>query len=464
MRSDELELIGRVARVTPARPRGVVALHRPLMLLWAFGQAVQQRPRMRHWSELHEAVGGLLRRYANVDDPKQATVYPLAALENNGLWQVSAQEPLIYTSGRRPTLESLDRLDPLAGLPEADYDLLATDHAVAAYAAALLIIKYLNPVPPGLLDAVGLAELLDGRIGSSLRPSVGERLESRTAIREAYGGQGVGGIGPLADRTLCVFSDDNKGPYTDGRIPDTDWIAYVGDGLNGDQELARGNKRLAEHQSDQRAVRFWHKPVGGEFAFETWTVVVERRLRWGTGDDGQPRREYLWILAPVTSPVRDTWPEDVRDALAEDDGQTHDDTEGLAPEDLDPQTTTPQELYRKLAAAAKKNANQRRGRSKRTAVDRYARSRHAREAVIVRSRGKCENPKCLGHSDELTDAGDPILQVDHIRDIAKHGWDTPDVMIALCPNCHALKTLGRNREVLRDMLLKLAKRLHREWS
>lgn len=464
MRSDELDLIGRVARVTPARPGGEVALHRPLMLLWAFGQAVQQRPRMRQWSELHEAVGGLLRRYANVDDPKQATVYPLAALENNGLWQVLTQEPLIYTSGRRPTLESLDRLDPLAGLPEADYGLLATDHAVAAYAAALLIIKYLNPVPPGLLDAVGLAELLDGRIASSLRPSVGERLADRTAIRVAYGGQGVGGIGPLADRTLCVFSDDNKGPYTDGRIPGTDWIAYVGDGLNGDQELVRGNKSLYEHQSDQRAVRFWHKPVGGEFVFQTWAVVVQRCLRWGTGDDGQRRREFLWILAPVGSPVRDTWSQDVLDALAQDDGQTHDDTEDLAPEDLDPQTATPQERYRKLAAAAMKHARQRRGRSKRTAVDRYARSRLAREAVIVRSRGRCENPLCLGHPDELTDAGAPILQVDHINDISNRGWDTPDVMIGLCPNCHALKTLGRNRVILRDILLKEAKRLHHEWS
>lgn len=420
---------------------------------------------MRRWSELHEAVGGLLLRYANVDDPKEATVHPLSALEKKGLWQVDTQEPLTYTSrDRLPTVGSLDRLDPLTGLPEADYALLAADHSIAANAAALLMIKYLNPVPAGLLDAVGLTELLDGRIASSLRPSVGERLENRTAIHAAYGGQRVRGIGPLADRTLCVFSDDNKGPYADKRIPDTDWIAYVGDGLNGHQKLVGGNNSLYEHQNDQRAVRFWHKPIGGDFAFETWAVVVERRLQWGIGNDGQRRREYLWILAPVASPVRNTWPQDVRDALAEDDGETHDDTEELDEDDFDPQADTPpEERYRKLAAAAMKNAKQRRGRSKRTAVNRYARSRVARQAVIVRSGGKCESPLCRGHSDERTDTGAPILEVDHINDISKRGWDTPDVMIGLCPNCHALKTLGRNRVHLREILLKHAKKLDREW-
>lgn len=110
--------------------------------------------------------------------------------ETNGLWEVSDWGELAITSKRRPTLESLDRVDPLAGLPEADYNLLAANHWVVAKAAALLIVRYLNPNQPRLLEAVGLGDLLrdNDRITTSMRPAVGERFMNRTAIRDAYGG------------------------------------------------------------------------------------------------------------------------------------------------------------------------------------------------------------------------------------------------------------------------------------
>ena len=50
--------------------------------------------------------------------------------------------------------------------------------------------------------------------------------------------------------------------------------------------------------------------------------------------------------------------------------------------------------------------------------------------------------------------------------------DEPAQMIALCPNCHALKTRGREREQLRQVLFEVARRRHnaltsqplRRWS
>jgi 5-methylcytosine-specific restriction endonuclease McrA len=59
----------------------------------------------------------------------------------------------------------------------------------------------------------------------------------------------------------------------------------------------------------------------------------------------------------------------------------------------------------------------------------------ARRAVMLRSQGHCENPRCTGDVQDLTDAGDPILEVDHIHDLAQGGEDNPGQMIALCPNC-----------------------------
>lgn len=82
------DLIKRVGQVAVARPRGTDALHRPLMLLWAFGQAVQGAPRLQCWSVIQRAVGDLISRYASAADARQATVYPFAALRNDDLWEV----------------------------------------------------------------------------------------------------------------------------------------------------------------------------------------------------------------------------------------------------------------------------------------------------------------------------------------------------------------------------------------
>lgn len=86
----------------------------------------------------------------------------------------------------------------------------------------------------------------------------------------------------------------------------------------------------------------------------------------------------------------------------------------------------------------------------------------ARRAVILRSQGHCESPRCTGDIQELTDAGDPILEVDHLHDLAKGGEDLPAQMIALCPNCHAVKTRGSTRHDLRQTLAAEARRRHDE--
>ena len=88
------------------------------------------------------------------------------------------------------------------------------------------------------------------------------------------------------------------------------------------------------------------------------------------------------------------------------------------------------------------------------------RSQHAREAVLLRSEGHCENPECSGDIKDRTDNGAPILEIDHIHDLALGGNDDPLQMIALCPNCHATKTRGTRRAELKPILLATAKSRH----
>ncbi|MEU1934380.1 HNH endonuclease signature motif containing protein [Streptomyces coeruleorubidus] len=88
------------------------------------------------------------------------------------------------------------------------------------------------------------------------------------------------------------------------------------------------------------------------------------------------------------------------------------------------------------------------------------RSRAARYLVLSRSQGRCENPGCTGQPADVTDRDHPILEVDHVVELALGGRDHPSQMVALCPNCHAVKTRGRTRETLRETLLKVAMERH----
>lgn len=88
------------------------------------------------------------------------------------------------------------------------------------------------------------------------------------------------------------------------------------------------------------------------------------------------------------------------------------------------------------------------------------RSRRAREAALLRSHGRCENPRCSGQPQDVTDRGQPILEVDHVQELAAGGRDHPAQMVALCPNCHAIKTRGSTRESLRAELAAVAERRH----
>ncbi|WP_194293603.1 HNH endonuclease signature motif containing protein [Actinomadura macrotermitis] len=124
------------------------------------------------------------------------------------------------------------------------------------------------------------------------------------------------------------------------------------------------------------------------------------------------------------------------------------------------------EEYRRLVAVVEEG--ERRGddtrTSKRSPGESPARSRAAREAVLIRSGGRCENPRCGGQPADVTVDGRPILEVDHIDDRAGWGRDHPVLMAALCPNCHAVKTRGRSGPELREALRAEARERHGVWA
>jgi 5-methylcytosine-specific restriction protein A len=264
-------------------------------------------------------------------------------------------------------------------------------------------------------------------------PSPGEEHPHRTAISNEYGGDTVAGINRFpGDPSVNIFSDA-KGPYADDPPTLTEPFGYRGEGLTGPQRLnSRGNTYLEDARTTRSPVRFWYRPAGGQFSFVTWVAVLGRTWVAGVGQDGQTREELEWQVKAVSVPDTSRWPATLLQSLKEATETTDDDAD--VPEAH--VVVSYIELINRVDA---------RGQQRRpTGVIRtdYARSAAARRAVLIRCADQCESPRCTGMPAELNRRGEPILDVDHIKDLGLGGEDHPRNMIALCPNCHACKTRG----------------------
>jgi 5-methylcytosine-specific restriction protein A len=71
-----------------------------------------------------------------------------------------------------------------------------------------------------------------------------------------------------------------------------------------------------------------------------------------------------------------------------------------------------EDAYRRLCGVAERSSKRNAGKHVSRTSKEPIRSAAARRAVLLRSKGNCENPDCIGHPDVLTDAGDPILEID----------------------------------------------------
>jgi 5-methylcytosine-specific restriction protein A len=285
-------------------------------------------------------------------------------------------------------------------------------------------------------------------------PALGAEYANRTEIYEAYGGDKVAGIirFPGEDTIVNVFSDAD-GPYADDPPTLTEPFGYRGEGLNGPQQVtAGGNARLEQARITRTAVRFWYRPTGGRFSFLAWVVVLGRAWISGVGLDGQPRPELEWRLEAVPGRVPDQWPSEVVQAL--EDAAVTADGDGAAAHEAQADIT-----YAALLERIDQRGQPRRPDGVVVRTD-YQRSAAARRAVLIRSGGRCESSRCTGMPAEPGRRGHPILDVDHIQDLARGGEDHPRNMVALCPNCHACKTRGRNAARWRQELTQAAAQAH----
>ncbi|MFP3466033.1 HNH endonuclease signature motif containing protein [Leifsonia sp. SIMBA_070] len=284
-------------------------------------------------------------------------------------------------------------------------------------------------------------------------PALGDEFPSRTAIQEAYGGQHIQGINRFpGDGVVNAFSDE-EGPYADEPPSVSTEFSYRGEGLEGHQKLASpGNALLEQARLSSSAVRYWYRPEGGSFRFWCWVAVLGRAWVLGNDTKGVERQEIEWWFTSVPSPEPSSWGQEIRVRQRE----------AVVPNDAETEPAA-------LASASYVDLCNRVGpalpavRRERPGGRDFQRSTTARRAVVLRSAGRCESPFCTGMPSQLSRSGEPILEVDHIKDLALGGDDHPGNMIALCPNCHAVKTRGKEATRLRKALAKTALALHEQF-
>src|SRR5690242_21888397 len=107
----------------------------------------------------------------------------------------------------------------------------------------------------------------------SLNP--GDTIE-RVKLHEEFGGRTQGGIGPSSKTpNVFVFTDPASGEqygYIDAWRTDG-CFHYTGEGQRGDQLMKSGNRAIAEHARDNRALRLFTGARGtvryeGEFVLD----------------------------------------------------------------------------------------------------------------------------------------------------------------------------------------------------
>lgn len=141
----------------------------------------------------------------------------------------------------------------------------------------------------------------------------------REQIHGTYGGNPQAGIsGSSTTPNVFVYSDHEKaaanGYDFDGWDESGRLYFYTGEGKTGDQQMARGNKAIADHRPDGTALQLFvavgnqpgsttriHRYIG-EFAVDQELPYL---VKVAPGTDGIPRNVFVFRLRPVTATTVD---------------------------------------------------------------------------------------------------------------------------------------------------------------
>jgi 5-methylcytosine-specific restriction enzyme A len=237
---------------------------------------------------------------------------------------------------------------------------------------------------------------------------IGRIYNRRGDIHSRFGGQQQGGIITPAQHPMVIIITGEGGlehGYAD-RYRADGVFEYFGEGQLGDMRLRAGNRAIAEHSAQGKALLLFRR-TPEELRFEGEMVCENYHLERAPDRTGAEREAIVFELRSL-------------EAVAEK----------VEAEPAVPSALTLEDL-RRLALDATTEPSQASSRGVRNV---YERSRDVRVYVLARSNGKCEG--CNAPAPFLRSDGTPYLEPHHLRRLSDGGPDHPAHVIALCPNCH----------------------------
>lgn len=156
------------------------APHKPLLILYALARFARGEGRLVSYEEVHEHLAALLSEFG---PPRQSihTEYPFWRLQNDGIWEVQATQPMELRKGHTDPKKSQLLLHRAKGgfVPEVAAVLASDPSSIYTLAHIVLDANFPPSIHEDILEAVGLDE-------RGLRPHRKRDVRFRLSVLVAY--------------------------------------------------------------------------------------------------------------------------------------------------------------------------------------------------------------------------------------------------------------------------------------
>lgn len=270
---------------------------------------------------------------------------------------------------------------------------------------------------------------------SELTFVVGQEYNRREGIHALYGGQWRGGIStPTACPVIFLFTGDGGDAFGYEDMFRVDGVfLYTGEGQKGDMKWVRGNLSIRDSAANGKDLLLFEQSKIGFVRFVGYSRYLGHHMEERRDSSGSMRQAIVFELEVGEKVVAST------EALSD------------GPLEL-PKARTLDELRAALSLVAPRVLASR----QRVALIHY-RAEAVKKYALARSKGRCEG--CGKDAPFRNLKKQPYLEPHHTTRRADGGPDTPENVIALCPNCHRRVHSGIDGEAYNKSLIAVLARI-----
>ena len=275
-----------------------------------------------------------------------------------------------------------------------------------------------------------IVELPRGQGEPVLQFTKGAVYDRKTEIHGLFGGSFQDGItSSTTYPAIFVFTGESGEQYGYSDHWEDGAFIYTGQGQRGPMTLTRGNRAIAEHANNGRALHlFTARGKGNGHAYMGEFSCADMFKQIQPDVTGQDRMAIVFRLVPVGIPAE----------IGEVEDQDEDES------DLSESLVA----ARLAALAVCKPSSDDLGQSAPRKI--YQRSRQVSHYVLMRAKGKCES--CEKPAPFMKKDGTPYLEPHHVNRLSDGGLDHPRYVGAVCPSCHREIHSGAHGALLNEKL------------